>query len=171
MKKIKLFCGGKFHFDYLNDNYLEAAKNDYRNFILKDVELLLKRQNYVEISSKIDYIGPFYFETDGMIDKEIVENEMKMINEATHIFMLLEDGLAPGSVSELIYASTLKKNISIFYIKYEESEETESNLHSPCWYPIIMSNILVKYKCDIIACKDYKDAINKVLNKIKKLSI
>ena len=92
MEKIKLFCGGKFHFDYLNDNYLEAAKNDYRSFILKDVELLLKRQNYVEISSNIDYIGPFYFETDGMIDKEIVENEMKMINEATHIFMLLEDG-------------------------------------------------------------------------------
>lgn len=171
MEKIKLFCGGKFHFDYLNDNYIEAAKNDYRSFILKDVELLLKRQNYVEISSNIDYIGPFYFETDGMIDKEIVENEMKMINEATHIFMLLEDGLAPGSVSELIYASTLKKNISIFFIKYAESEETESSLHSPCWYPIIMSNILVKYNCDIIACKDYKDAINMILNKIKKLSI
>ena len=171
MEKIKLFCVGKFHFDYLNDNYIEAAKNDYRSFILNDVELLLKRQNYVEISSNIDYIGPFYFETDGMIDKEIVENEMKMINEATHIFMLLEDGLAPGSVSELIYASTLKKNIYIFYIKYNESEETESNLHSPCWYPIIMSKLINKDNCDIIACKDYKDAINKILNKIKKLSI
>ena len=169
MNKIKLFCGGKFHFDYLNDNYVDAAKNDYRSIILKDVNLLLTKQKSVKISPRIDYIGPFYFESDGMIDKDIIENEMTMINESTHVFMLFEDGLAPGSVSELIYASSLNKNIYIFYIKYDDTKETESNLHSPCWYPIIMSELINKDKTNIIKCISYKDAIDKILNKLNEL--
>ena len=170
MKKIKLFCGGKFHFDYLNTNYINDAKNDYRSIILRDVNLLLNKQNFVSISPKIDYIGPFYFESDGMIDKDIIENEIKMINEATHIFILLEDGLAPGSISELIYASSLNKYIDIFYIKYDENEETESNLHSPCWYPIIMSQLVNNKNTNIIKCDSYKDAVDKIIIKLNELA-
>lgn len=114
-----LFCGGRFHFDYMKADYLSLAEDDYRVAFLGDVRKLLRGSGTVRLSDELLYIGPFYFESDGMIDKEIVKMEMRQIQRCTHAVFLLEDGCCPGTVSEIVYAASLQKEISIFYIRDE----------------------------------------------------
>lgn len=159
--KRKLYCGGKFAFDYQKQDYETQVKNDYRANILGNFHLLLDNNKCVEITENVNYIGPFYFETDGMIDKDIVSTEKQMIEQCTDAIFLLDDGLCPGTISELIYASTLSKTIHIFYIKRKDTEETESTLHSPCWYPIILSEQL-NNKTIIYSCDSFDDANQKM---------
>ena len=115
-----LFCGGRFHFDYLKEGYLSQAEDDYRVSFLGDVRKLLRGNGAVRLSEYLTYVGPFYFESDGMIDKEIVKKEMRQIQRCTHAIFLLEDGCCPGTVAEIIYAATHQKRISIFYIRDEK---------------------------------------------------
>ena len=70
----KIYCGGAFNFDYLNDGYREYAEMDYRAMILGGASLLLERNECVKINENVEYIGPFYFETDGMKDHDIVQS-------------------------------------------------------------------------------------------------
>lgn len=162
----KIYCGGTFPFDYLDNNYKEMAKKDYRTAILGDVDLLLNNHEFLKINDEVEYIGPFYFESDTMIDKDIVNKEYKMINEATDTIFLLDDGLCPGTISELTLASTLNKNVYIYYVKKSELEETESSLHSPCWFPITLSTI-INQNTKIVECKNYNDAKNKIVQLIE----
>ena len=120
-----LFCGGRFHFDYMKEGYLAQAEDDYRVSFLGDVRKLLRGKGSVPLSERLTYIGPFYFESDGMIDKEIVKMEMRQIRRCTHAIFLLEDGCCPGTVSEIVYAASHQKRISIFYIR--DNKETESD--------------------------------------------
>ena len=157
----KLYCAGAFSFDYLEKNYKKKEKMDYRAKILGNINLLLAKQDYVILKPNLYYIGPFYFETDGMIDELIVKEEIKMIKNCTHIIFLLDSGCCPGTIAELIFAVNLKKDISIFYIKRKDNEETESDLHTPCWFPIIISKLNNK-NTKIIRCKDYNEATKKI---------
>ena len=56
MKKIKLFCGGKFHFDYLNDNYLEVI--EYNREISK-VNFYDNTSNYKSVISNRFFAAGF----------------------------------------------------------------------------------------------------------------
>lgn len=165
MNKINIYCGRKFHFDYLNENYINKAKEDYRAMLLNDVNLLLNKGDKVLLNNNIEYIGPFYFESDGMIDKNIVDIEQNMLKNCDVAIFLLEDGLCPGSISELTYVSTLKKKTYVFYIKSKENEETESTLRSPCWFPMILCKN-INDNLTITACKDYKEATSKIIKLI-----
>lgn len=62
----KLYCAGAFNFDYLNDDYREKAKKDYRSALLGSEDLLLEKHDYVPLKQNLWYIGPFYFEAEGM---------------------------------------------------------------------------------------------------------
>ena len=75
----KIYCGGRFNFDYLDEGYLDEAAKDYRAILLGDEELLLQRSTSVKINESAEYIGPFYFETDGMQDCDIVKSEWEMV--------------------------------------------------------------------------------------------
>ena len=163
-----LFCGGRFHFDYMKEGYLAQAEDDYRVSFLGDVRKLLRGKGSVPLSEHLTYIGPFYFESDGMIDKEIVKMEMRQIRRCTHAIFLLEDGCCPGTVSEIVYAASHQKRISIFYIR--DDKETESELRSPCWYPILMAEELADLEFDAVSCLDLNDAREKILRKVEKLS-
>ena len=79
----KIYCGGAFNFDYLNDGYREYAERDYRAMILGGASLLLERNECVKINENVEYIGPFYFETDGMKDHDIVQSEWDMVKNCT----------------------------------------------------------------------------------------
>lgn len=76
--ETKVFCGGRFHFDYLDENYIQKAYEDYRALLLGDVNNLLRGSGSIRISDNLFYAGPYYFETEGMIDRDIVETEMRM---------------------------------------------------------------------------------------------
>lgn len=162
-----LYCGGRFHFDYLREDYLRNAEDDFRTAILGDVDRLLHPSDFVPLSAGLSYVGPFYFESDGMIDREIVETEMRQIERCTHAFFLLEDAGCPGTVGELIHAAELGKRLAVFYIR--DAGETESTLQSSCWYPILMAGIICGDEPEIIACDDLADAKNKILQRVEML--
>lgn len=164
MKKI--YCGGPFSFDYKNENYIDDVKTDYRYHILNDVNLLLNESDYVLLNDNVKYIGPFYFEADNKAS-DIVFLEKGMIEESDILIFLLDSGLCPGTISELIYASTLNKEIAIFYINYGDEFETESELHTPCWYPIILSE-LINENVRVIECSkdNYIEKIEDFINLI-----
>ncbi len=162
----KLYCGGNFNFDFLNSDYREKAKNDYRSVLLGSENLLLEKHDFVQVKENLRYIGPFYFESEGMVDELIVDSEIKMIRECTHAIFILDGGCCPGTIAELTLASDLNKYIEIFFIKRADNEETESRLHSPCWFPIIMSKIN-NPNTKITCCSSYQDATEKVIEYIK----
>jgi len=151
-----IYCAGQFNFDYLNDDYYDKAKNDYRSILLGGADKLLQKSKVIKLTNNVSYIGPFYFESDGMIDKDIVKCEIDMIDKCTDTIFLLDNGCCPGTIAELILASTLRKDITIFYIKKSDNEETESMLHTPCWFPIIMSQI-ISDNVKLFCCDNYSD--------------
>ena len=163
----KLYCGGRFEFDYRDEDYLEKAEEDYRALILDDVNRMLWPGEFVPISDDVLYVGPFYYEMNEMADRGIVKIEKAQIEQCTHAFFLLEDGICPGTVAELIYAASLNKQITIFSI--QDFMETESTLHSACWYPIIMAQEISNVAPEIIHCKDLPEAHEKILQKAREL--
>lgn len=165
----RLYCAGKFNFDYLEKDYKSKAAEDYRAIILEDVDLLLKKHTFVPLSTNLQYIGPFYFEADDMDSNTIVSEEIKMINACTHAIFLLDDADCPGTISELILAGSLGKNIGIFYIRHSSNEETESDLHTPCWFPIIMSS-KISNNVRLFECSDYKVGISKIMDYLQEIS-
>ena len=163
----KIYCGGSFKFDYIYENCKIKAEKDYRSVLLGCEELLLKYSEGIRINGNVEYIGPFYFETDGMQDGDIVRTEWKMVQSCTDAVFLFDEASCPGTVCELTAASMLGKRVHIFYIRKSEGEETESTLHTPCWYPIIHSIAVNKHTC-IYEYKSIDDAVAGICDMVKK---
>ena len=162
-----LFCGGKFCFDYQHDGYEKDAAADYRAILLQDVDKLLRLSPQVRLSENLSYVGPYYFESDGMVDEEIVQTEMEQIARCSAAVFLLEDGSCPGTVAEMLYAASLHKRMIVFYVRNEE--ETESSLRSACWYPILLCKQLNGGAVDVVACRDAAEAQQKLLCRVREM--
>ncbi len=162
----KLYCGGTFCFDYLNDDYLEHAAEDYRAILLGDRDLLLRKSEGVALSPGVTYIGPFYFEADGMTDEDIVRIESDMVRQCTDAVFLLDDASCPGTIGELTMASTMGKRVHIFYVRRPDTEETESRLHTPCWFPILLSR-MINPETRLIECTGKEDAASKIVETVR----
>ena len=139
---IRLFCGGSFGFDCRDSGWREQAQSDWRAVLLGDVDRFLERSGEVVVLPGVSYVGPFYFESDGMLDHDIVAAELEMLRSCTDAVFLLSDGLCPGTVAELCAANHMGKRVHVFYLVAGEGDETESSLRTPCWYPIIQSQLL-----------------------------
>ena len=157
----KLYCGGTFPFDYQKEAFRSQAARDYRVQLLGNVDALLSGSDGVLLREGLLYIGPFYFETPGMKDTDIVKAEQKMLEDCTHAVFLLDDGCCPGTITELTAAALLGKHIAVFYIPRSEDQETESELHSPCWYPITFCT-LQNQKTQVFPCRDPEDAARQI---------
>ena len=166
----KLYCGGAFDFDYMQPDYTIKASQDYRvTAILKDLNTFLYGRKNVSLSQNLDYIGPFYCETDTMRGDDIVNTELRMIEEATDCIFVLDRANCPGTICECIYAATLKKNLHIFYLQKNNDEETESDLHTSCWFPILSALNINPKKTQIHAFKFKEDLHLKIESLIAKL--
>ena len=161
----KIYCGGVFHFDYRNEDYLQSAKDDYRAILLGDIQKMLFECKTISLSDHLAYVGPFYFESDGMEDTDIVIREKEQIEASTHTIFLLEDACCPGTITEMVYAAMLQKRMSIFYVKNEE--ETESRFRSACWYPICMCLELNRAHVEVVSCETHSEATEKILKHVK----
>ncbi|MBQ9746604.1 MAG: hypothetical protein IJW21_07245 [Clostridia bacterium] len=124
-------------------------------------ELLLTGSDSVRINDRVEYVGLFYFETDGMQDKYIVHSECEMVRACTDAIFLLDAASCPGTICELTAASMLGKRVHIFYLRRKSDEETESSLHTPCWYPILHS-AEVNANTRICECTDMAEATEKI---------
>lgn len=109
------------------------------------------------IKDNVVYVGPFYFETDDMQAEDIVRSEKLMIESCTDALFLLDGPSCPGTVTEIMYANSLNKNLHIFYICRSEDEETESDLHTPCWYPVLFCR-MTNPKVSVHPCRSVKKA-------------
>lgn len=152
MTEHRIFCGGTFCFDYWKEEYKVTTTRDYRTIILGSVEALLHPNgtNGVKISQHVVYIGPFYFEVANMEAEEIIKCEKQMIESCTDAVFVLDDASCPGSITEIMYANALKKPLRIFYVHYGRSVETESGLHTPCWYPLLLD---VRFRHCMFKCQ------------------
>ena len=160
-----LYCGGRFDFDCRDAEFEEKAARDYRAILLNDVNKLLSNSDTVILSGHLAYIGPYYFETDGMLDRDIVEVEKRQIEKCTIAVFLLDYSPCPGTIAEMVYAAALQKNILIYYVKNEN--ETESLLRSPFWYPMILCSKIDSAKVEIIGCDSYAEARDRILKWLK----
>lgn len=167
----RIFCGGSFCFDYRNQNYLAEAAGDYRVELLGSVNALLRpRDGGVPVATNVVYIGPFYFETEDMEADDIVRCEMEMIDRCTDAIFILDDAACPGTITEIIYANSLKRNLHIFYVRYDEDTETESTLHTPCWYPLLFCQ-MTNDNTHIYPCSSTKEARMAVTAHIRQFAV
>ena len=162
-----LYCGGRFDFDYRDADFEEKAAKVYRAILLNDVNKLLNNSDTVVLSSRLTYIGSYYFETDGMLDQDIVETEKRQIEKCTIAVFLLDNSPCPGTIAEMVYAALLQKRIFVYYVK--NVNEAESTLLSAFWYPMILSSKINSSDVDLIACDSFSEARDKVLKMIKGL--
>lgn len=160
-----LYCGGRFDFDCRDTDFEEKAARDYRAILLNDVNKLLSNSDTVILSGHLAYIGPYYFETDDMLDRDIVEVEKRQIERCTIAVFLLDDTPCPGTIAELVYAASLQKKILIYYVK--NTNETESVLRSPFWYPMILCSKVNRSGTEIIAYDSYAEARDGILKWLK----
>lgn len=160
-----IYCGGRFDFDYLDEGFRERAEKDYRAVLLKDVNKLLCPSDTVMLSDSLAYAGPFYFETDGMQDRNIVEIEKKQIERCTDAVFLLDHSPCPGTIAEMVYAASLQKKIHIFYVK--DKNETESLLHSPFWYPMILCSLIDPADIEMTSCASRSEACERIIRWMK----
>ena len=160
---IRLFCGGSFCFDYRENGYEAMAEKDYRAELLGSVDSLLRPAgaNGVEISESVTYMGPFYFEAESMRAEDIICCEKEMIESCTDAIFLLDASACPGTIAEVMYANSLQKTIHLFYVRHKDDEETECELHTPCWYPIVFCQMTNK-NVNLYPCSYAEDAVSRI---------
>jgi len=172
MQDRKIFCGGTFCFDYREDGYEEMAVKDYRAKVLGSIEALQKPKGTdgVKLCDGVTYIGPFYFETESMKAEDIIRCEKEMIESCTDAVFVLDDAACPGTIAEVMYANSLGKTLHLFYVRHKDDEETESGLHTPCWYPILFCRMTNK-DVNLYPCSSIEEAANKILSSVESLMI
>lgn len=165
-----IYCSGIFCFDCRDDGFEEKAACDYRAVLLGGVEAMLKipENSVVRINGNVTYVGPFYFETKDMQPVEIVKCEMEMIEACTDAIFLLDTAACPGTIAEVMYANSLQKRLHLFYIRHNDDAETESDLHTPCWYPLHFC-LMTNRNAELRPCVDVGDAVEKICRFVSSL--
>ena len=156
-----VYCAGSFPFDCRDRDYAAVAASDYRAGLLGGAELLLQNNGPVRISDRLTYVGPFYFETPQMEDRQIVREELRQLQSCTLAVFLLDRPPCPGTVAELIYAACAGKRVRVYYVT--EEKETESALRSPFWYPMTLCREAAPDRTVLIPCADASQAQSRLL--------
>lgn len=161
--EYRIYCGGSFCFDGQENGFRKKALYDYRANLIGDVEGFLKPtdESGIRISKHVEYIGPFYFETENMDAEEIIKCESRMIERCTDAIFFLDTAACPGTITEMMYANSLNKRIHLFYIRQNENVETESSLHTPCWYPLLFCR-MTNENVTLHPCSCRENAIIKI---------
>ena len=162
--KHYLFCGGAFRFDRRRAYCYDTIPKDYRSILLKDPTRLFTDVNAGDtmIAPGLAYVGPYFFTTDKLSGEQIILKEKEMIERCTDAIFLFDKAGCPGSVTELMQAAMLGKDLHLFYIKKGDDDEIESALHTPCWYPILFSK-LTNLNTQLYRCHDYDEAVKKIV--------
>lgn len=160
-----LFCGGAFRFDRRRPDCREMIPKDYRSVLLRDPGLLFADidTDLTWLNKRVAYVGPYFFTTDKLSGEQIILREKEMIERCTDAIFLLDGPACPGSVTELVEAAAMGKNLHLFYVQKGDDDEIESALHTPCWYPILYSRLTNADHTHLYRCSNYDDAVNKIV--------
>ena len=168
--KHYIFCGGAFRFDRRRADCYDMIPKDYRSVLLKDPALLFADFNEGDtlLNAQVSYVGPYFFTTDQLSGEQIILREKEMIERCTDAIFLFDEAGCPGSVTELMQAAMLGKNLHLFYIQKGDDDEIESALHTPCWYPILYSQ-LTNGHTHLYRCHNYDEAVSKIVELVNNL--
>lgn len=172
MKKV-IYCGGNFEFQY-KDFKRELMYNDYRVHLFMDVDKILYQPDTPDLlrhlGGDVFYAGPYYFYDNGLDGANVVSTELEMVEKCTHAIFLVDNTNIPGTVAEIVHASLLKKNVSIFYVKQPLDEgEPEKDICSANWYPLqIARQVANAY---LVECEDRDTAKMCIYNYVKSLKM
>lgn len=166
--KHRIFCGGAFRFDRRRADCLDMIPKDYRSILLKDPALLFADfdEGDTMLSPHVDYVGPYFFTTDKLSGEQIILKEKEMIERCTDAIFLFDAASCPGSVTELMQAAMLGKCLHLFYIQRGDDDEIESALHTPCWYPILYSQLTNEHTL-LHRCHSYEEGVEQILELVK----
>lgn len=167
---VLLYCGGNFEFQY-KDFTPDKLSGDYRTILLKNLDSILYRPKNatksVTIHPGVEYIGPFYFYENGLDGAGVVMTEYSMVDRCTHAVFLVDNTNIPGTVSEIIHASILYKDITIFYVERKQDEgEPEQEICNMNWYPL---EIAKHSGAKLIACSSRDEAKSLIIQYVNSL--
>lgn len=63
--------------------------------------------------------------------------------------------------------NSLGKMLHLFYVRHNDDEETESEMHTPCWYPLLFCQMTNK-SVNLYQCSSIEDAVCKIQFFVKK---
>ena len=169
--KHYIFCGGAFRFDRRRADCYDMIPKDYRSVLLKDPALLFAdfSEGDTMLTPQVAYVGPYFFTTDQLSGEQIILKEKEMIERCTDAIFLFDAASCPGSVTELMQAAQLGKNLHLFYIQKGDDDEMESALHTPCWYPILFSQLTNEHT-RLYRCHEYDEAVEKIVKLVASFS-
>ena len=166
----KLYFGGGFPpFDANHPE--ESMKDDFRALILGDVRKLLYipqgSKTETPLSDKVSYVGPYFFYGEEISATQVVAVENDMVCKCTDAIFLLENVSSPGTITEVINAAFLGKNVHIFYVSLD-SGTPETEINSDQWYPIAFAQMVGKnVLCTECSCRE--DAVRKIISFVETL--
>ncbi len=169
----KFYFGGGF--PPLDKNHPEdSMKGDFRAQLLGDAKKLLyppinKDMEIMEIllTDKSSYVGPYFFYGESLQAQKTVLVENEMIHKCTDAVFLLENISNPGTVTELVNAALLGKNVHVFYISLD-SGTPETEINSDQWYPIAFAQMTAN-NIECMECCDLEDAHMKILSFVESI--
>lgn len=164
---IKLFYSGTYNVrhELINENnVLEMLKDDIRSKIVGNVKDAVYSSKGVVIKNNknVMYVGGFYYEKqdkDKSICENVVNEELKQIDECNLVIANLTKYSAIASVTEIIYAAFKQKKIIIFCDPKVTSYEVEGEY----WFPILTCKKLNK-NVEIKFIDNEKEIINYINN-------
>ena len=155
-EKPSIYVGCPFTFQYA-DATDELIRSDFRYRIVG--EPFIRQTKLDEDIGNVNYTGPFYYYKKGLGPDAVVRSEVDSIRRSDIVLLVFpEDGRAPGTVAELIYAASLGKKVVVFYVPTKTVTEVDSdpanldsNIHHQYWYPFHQASIINKdvtfHKC------------------------
>lgn len=136
----KVYFASKFVKTYKNNKL--SFEKDFRTKVLSGNNKLENYNYNSYIYDKYQYIGPFFNEkaSDGNLTntecEKVVNCENSLINRCDIFMAYLDNNQSPGTITELVYASLLKKKIVIFY---KPDQNNKYSINTDSWYPIVFS--------------------------------
>ena len=119
------------------------------------------------LSDKVSYVGPYYFYGEEINAQQVVAVEKDMVHRCTDAVFLLENVSSPGTITEVVNAVLLGKNVHIFYVSLD-SGSPETEINSDQWYPIAFAQMVGK-NIHCVECGNRDEAIRRILSFVKSL--
>lgn len=158
----KVYFASKFIKKELNGSI--SFEEDFRTKLLQDSNKLNNYNYNSFIFDKYQYIGPFYNEkasTGNLTNKEceqVVNCENKLIDRCDIFMAYLDEKKSPGTITELVYASLIRKKIIVFY---KPDKNNNYSINTDSWYPIVFSKEQIgKDNIDIIPVNNTDEVVS-----------
>lgn len=171
---IKMFVGSTYdvrHETINEENATKVLEDDIRSNLLgSSSNFVYAKEMTLPNNNHIRYIGGFYYEKipSNFISKNscdyIVEAELRQIDGADIVIIILMNYSAIATITELLYASYKKKKTIIFC----NPKITKFEVEGEYWFPILTAQRENKENIKIIFTEDRKEIID-YINNIKEL--